>query len=102
MNGPIPISIEKMRQELPPLWKVDSSTEIPKIVRVYKLSRYLDGLHIVTELAILANELDHHPDIALSYGSVEVNLYTHNVRGLSSYDLKFAISAEERLKSRYE
>ncbi|TGM13316.1 4a-hydroxytetrahydrobiopterin dehydratase [Leptospira selangorensis] len=93
-NSPVPLSIEQIRKELPATWEVLTIDVVPKIARVYKLSQYLDGIKVITVLANLANEMDHHPEILLSYSSVRVELYTHSLKGLSSFDLQFAISAE--------
>lgn len=98
-NSPVPLSIEQIRKELPITWEVISADLIPKIVRAYKLSQYLDGIKVITALANIANDMDHHPEILLSYSSVRVELYTHSLKGLSSFDLQFAISAENFLSN---
>ncbi|TGN00256.1 4a-hydroxytetrahydrobiopterin dehydratase [Leptospira dzoumogneensis] len=96
-NSPVLLSIEQIRKELPTTWEVITADAVPKIVRVYKLSQYLDGIKVITALANIANDMDHHPEILLSYSSVRVELYTHSLNGLSSFDLQFAISAENLL-----
>ena len=93
-NSPVPLSIEQIRKELPSTWEVATVDLVPKIVRVYKLPQYLDGIKVIAALANLANDMDHHPEILLSYTSVRVELCTHSIKGLSSFDLQFAISAE--------
>ncbi|GBF40410.1 4a-hydroxytetrahydrobiopterin dehydratase [Leptospira johnsonii] len=96
-NSPVPHSVEQIRKELPPTWKITTVDAVSKIVRVYKLSQYLDGIKVITVLANLANDMDHHPEILLSYSSVRVEVYTHSLKGLSSFDLQFALSAENLL-----
>ncbi|MGJ4748085.1 4a-hydroxytetrahydrobiopterin dehydratase [Leptospira sp. SA-E8] len=98
-NSPVPLSVEQIRKELPTTWEITTSDEASKIVRVYKLSQYLDGIKVITAIANLANDMDHHPEILLSYSSVRVELYTHSFKGLSSFDLQFAISAEKLLSN---
>lgn len=93
-NSPVPLTVEQVRKELPITWEITTATIVPKLVRVYKLSQYLDGIKVITAFANLANDMDHHPEIILSYSSVKVELYTHSLKGLSSFDLQFAISAE--------
>ncbi|MCR1792480.1 4a-hydroxytetrahydrobiopterin dehydratase [Leptospira sp. id769339] len=98
-NSPISLSIEQIRKELPATWEIATGDIVPRIVRVYDLSQYLDGIKIIKALANLANEMDHHPEIFFSYRSVRVELYTHTLKGLSSFDLQFAISAENLLNN---
>ncbi|PJZ24677.1 hypothetical protein CH352_13000 [Leptospira hartskeerlii] len=96
---PVPLSLEQIRKELPITWEIVTANEVPKIVRVYKLSQYLEGIKIITALAKLANDIDHHPDMLFSNGSVRVELCTHSLNGLSNFDLQFAISAENLLSN---
>ncbi|PJZ76527.1 4a-hydroxytetrahydrobiopterin dehydratase [Leptospira neocaledonica] len=98
-NSPVPLSIEQIRKELPTTWEITTADNVPKIVRIYKLSQYLDGIRVVTAIANLANNMDHHPDIFLSYSSVQIELYTHSLKGLSNLDLQFALNAENLLSN---
>ncbi|WP_010514542.1 4a-hydroxytetrahydrobiopterin dehydratase [Leptospira licerasiae] len=98
-NSPIPLSVEQIRKELPTTWEIVTANIVPKIVRVYKLPQYQDGIKIITDLANLANDMDHHPEILFSYGFIRVELYTHTLKGLSSLDLQFAITAENLLSN---
>ncbi|TGK41466.1 4a-hydroxytetrahydrobiopterin dehydratase [Leptospira andrefontaineae] len=93
-NSPVPLSVEQVRKELPTTWEILTTDTAPKIVRVYKLPEYNDGIKIITALANIANNMDHHPEILFSYSLVRVELYTHTTNGLSSFDLEFALSAE--------
>ena len=44
-----------------------------------------------TEIAIaLAEELDHHPNIAFTWGKVEIRIWTHAIDGLSEGDFVLA------------
>ncbi|PKA16197.1 4a-hydroxytetrahydrobiopterin dehydratase [Leptospira haakeii] len=98
-NSPVPLSIEQIRKELPTTWEVATADVVPKIVRLYNLPRYLDGIKIIAALADIANDMDHHPEIFFSYSFVRVELCTHSLKGLSSFDLQFAISAENLLSN---
>ena len=47
---------------------------------------YAAGAAFVAEVAALADEVDHHPDLDLRYRRVHVRLTTHDVGGLSDLD----------------
>ncbi|MEI1279386.1 4a-hydroxytetrahydrobiopterin dehydratase [Leptospira venezuelensis] len=98
-NSPVSLSIDQIRKELPTTWEVSTLDSVPRIIRIYKLPQYLDGIKVLTILANLANDMDHHPELLFSYNSVRVELYTHSLNGLSSFDLRFATTAENLLSS---
>lgn len=41
--------------------------------------------------------MDHHPDIKLSYNSVDIGLTTHDINGISSNDITLARKIDELL-----
>lgn len=51
---------------------------------------FATGVRLVDEIAAAAEELDHHPDIDLTYGSVVVRLTSHDVGGVTSRDVELA------------
>lgn len=40
---------------------------------------------------------NHHPDIYLSYGKVEIKIWTHKIDGLTESDFIFAAKADDVL-----
>ena len=44
----------------------------------------------MTEMALLAEKLDHHPEWSNTYNRVQVILTTHDCNGLSDLDVKLA------------
>ena len=48
------------------------------------------GLDLVTRIAALADEADHHPDVDLRYPHVNVAIFSHDVFGVTSRDLDLA------------
>jgi 4a-hydroxytetrahydrobiopterin dehydratase len=49
-----------------------------------------EAVAYVNKVAAVAQQLDHHPDIFLSYRTVRLELITHKVNGLSPRDLALA------------
>jgi 4a-hydroxytetrahydrobiopterin dehydratase len=48
------------------------------LIKKFEFSSYESGLKFVNEIARIANEVDHHPDIILKYNRVIVRTTTHD------------------------
>lgn len=66
-----------------------------QITKTYEFKQYSEGLEFVNALAKLAEELDHHPDLHLSWGKVKVITWTHSSGGVTPLDVKLAAQAEK-------
>ncbi len=51
---------------------------------------YLDGVAFVQQVALLAEEARHHPDLLLRWGAVEVMLTSHDAGGVTARDINMA------------
>lgn len=51
---------------------------------------YAAGLGLVAAIGAVADELDHHPDLDLRYGHLNVKLSSHDVGGVTQRDLRLA------------
>lgn len=72
---------------LPPAgWTVDGAA----FVREWRFATYPEAAAFVTRLALLAERLDHHPDLRWSYTQLTVRLSSHDVGGLSKRDVRYA------------
>lgn len=61
------------------------------LFRQYAFPDFKTGLAFVNRIGALAEAVDHHPDLALRWGVVEVVLFTHALGGLCEAD--FALAA---------
>lgn len=53
--------------------------EIDKTIsKTFEFNSYLDGIDFVNEIANLAEQENHHPDIIIGYCKVTVSLTTHD------------------------
>jgi 4a-hydroxytetrahydrobiopterin dehydratase len=78
--------LEKFRMELPE-WQVVGGHHL---LRVYTFPDFRTALDFVNQVGALAEEQGHHPDLALSWGRVEVKIYTHKINGLAESDFVLA------------
>ncbi len=69
-----------------PGWLLSGS----EIRREFKLKNFRQAMEFVNNVALLANEQDHHPDIHISYNRVTLVLSTHTIGGLSLNDFILA------------
>jgi 4a-hydroxytetrahydrobiopterin dehydratase len=67
-----------------PEWKADES--FTKISREFEFDSFVDAINFVNDLAHLAEEEGHHPDIHIFYNKVRCELWTHAINGLSEND----------------
>jgi 4a-hydroxytetrahydrobiopterin dehydratase len=56
----------------------------------FKTGGFNQGLALVTRIASLADEANHHPDVDLRYPHVNVTLFSHDVFGVTSRDIDLA------------
>ena len=60
------------------------------ITKTFEFNSYLDGIDFVNEVANLAEQENHHPDIEIVYCKVTISLTTHDAGGLTDKDYKLA------------
>jgi 4a-hydroxytetrahydrobiopterin dehydratase len=60
------------------------------LVRSWQFPSFRRALEFVNHVAALAEKVDHHPDIVLSYRTVRLELSTHADGGLTDRDFHFA------------
>lgn len=51
---------------------------------------FATGLALVAAIGAAAEEMNHHPDLTLRYGHVDVRLTSHDVRGVTDRDIRLA------------
>ncbi len=67
-------------------WTLDGVS----IRRSVKAPSFMDGIRLVQQVAEVAEDLDHHPDIDIRWRTVTFTLSTHSAGGLTAKDLRLA------------
>ncbi|WJG10758.1 4a-hydroxytetrahydrobiopterin dehydratase [Aliiglaciecola sp. LCG003] len=67
-------------------WQVNGA----KLVKTYKFKSFIRAFGWMSQIAIWAEKLNHHPEWFNVYNKVDVVLTTHDVNGLSDLDFKLA------------
>lgn len=60
------------------------------IVRVIEFEEFMEGIDFVNDLAEIADEAQHHPDILIQYNKVTLTLTTHDAGGITEADFELA------------
>ncbi len=56
----------------------------------FRTGSFATGLELADRIGAAADEADHHPDLDLSYPTLDVRLVSHDVGGVTSRDLDLA------------
>jgi len=65
--------------------------------REFRFDDFDEAMDFVNDVAALARDADHHPDIHISYNKVRLELTTHRVHGLSGLDFDLAAQVDRLL-----
>lgn len=79
-----------------PAWRVVGGR---RLARELRLPDFRSALALVVAIGELAEEVDHHPDLTLSWGRVGIALYTHAIGGLAEADFVLAARIERLIAS---
>ena len=60
------------------------------ISREFEFNSYLAGIDFVNEVANVAEQENHHPDITIGYCKVSISLTTHDAGHLTEKDYRLA------------
>ncbi|MEM1156325.1 MAG: 4a-hydroxytetrahydrobiopterin dehydratase, partial [Pseudomonadota bacterium] len=61
-----------------------------KLYRLITFDKFVDAFGFMTQVALLAESADHHPEWSNVYNRVEIYLTTHDAGGISQRDFALA------------
>ena len=61
----------------------------------YSFARFADGIRFVDAVAVIADRMNHHPDIDIRYTNVTFSLSSHDAGGITKRDLDLAEAIEK-------
>lgn len=83
--------LERLLAELGGDWELVKGH---RLACVYPFPSYAEAVAFTNEVARIAEQQQHHPDIHLSYDKVRVEVWTHMIGGLSQNDFIFAAKVD--------
>jgi 4a-hydroxytetrahydrobiopterin dehydratase len=84
----IPLPHLKQMEE----WPKDPQGRLSK---VFTFKNYRMSFAFVSQVAMLAEKKNHHPEIILDYGKVRVSLISHDVQKITERDLELATQIDK-------
>ena len=76
-----------------PNWKLKTG----KLHREFKFKSFVQAFGFMTQVAMLAEQMNHHPEWSNVYNRVTIDLTTHEVGGISQRDIELAKKIGELL-----
>lgn len=82
------LSEQDVKQHMKDLkgWALDGAS----IRKTVELKDFVHAMGFVNSVALLAEKLNHHPDIDIRWNRVALVLSTHSAGGLTEYDMSLA------------
>jgi 4a-hydroxytetrahydrobiopterin dehydratase len=65
------------------------------IHKTFRFKNFREAWGFMSEAALVAEKIDHHPEWANVYGKVDVTLTTHSAHGVTALDIKLAQKMDE-------
>lgn len=69
-----------------PRWQRDGDA----LVRAVEADSFAGGIRLVDQVAVIADQRDHHPDIDIRWTTITFRLSTHSAGGITDGDLAMA------------
>ena len=93
LEGP---ALDELQERLGGGWKVVDGHHLEK---EYEFPDFVQALEFTNRIGGLAEEVNHHPNIFLTWGKVKIELWTHKIDGLTESDFVWAAKADRLRKS---
>jgi 4a-hydroxytetrahydrobiopterin dehydratase len=100
MTIPTRLTAGQIEQDLQTLkgWRVQEG----KLFRELKFPSFVEAFGFLTALALVAERMNHHPEIYNVYNRVTLTLTTHDAHGLTVLDFELARAADQLSEQRGE
>ncbi len=72
-------------------WKRDGNS----ITRIFKFDDFRGSIDFVNRITPVADGMNHHPDLEISWNQVKVSLSTHSEMGVTENDFALAVEIDE-------
>ena len=93
-GGVAPLSAGEIKPLLRQLqnWEIVDSHHL---LRVFPFPDFQKALDFVNKVGQVAEQQAHHPDLLLTWGKVEVKIWTHKIDGLTESDFILASKTDQ-------
>ena len=81
------LKIKELLKEIPS-WSIKNG----HLFKQFKFKNFLEAMRFINSIAKIAESEGHHPDFCVHYSRVEIELWTHEIKGISEND--FIVAAK--------
>lgn len=74
-----------------PAWRLENN----KLHREYIFRNFIEAFGFMTEIALLAESMNHHPEWLNVYQKLTIDLSTHKAGGITQLDFQLAQKMEQ-------
>ena len=67
------------------------------ITKTFEFKTFMAGIRFVNDVARIAEEEEHHPDIHVRYTTITLSIQTHSEGGVTEWDIGLAKQIEKFL-----
>jgi len=68
-------------------WKYESK----KIIKTFSFKLYMESIDFIKDIAILAEQKNHHPDIFIGWCKVDISITSHDLGGVTTNCVNLAL-----------
>lgn len=92
MSRPQKLTPEELTSRMAALpgWTIQNGT----LHREFAFKDFVEAFGFMTQAALVAESMDHHPDWSNVWNRVVVNLSTHDAGGITELDLRLAAAMD--------
>ena len=87
-------ALQELNETVDKAWQLKEG----KLHKEFKFADFVAAFGFMSQVALLAEKADHHPEWFNVYNRVVVTLTTHDAGGLSQRDVKMATTMDALLK----
>lgn len=89
------LSLNELHEALKKLAGWQLFEEGQALTKSYQFDNFAQAFSFMTQVAMYAEKVNHHPEWTNVYNKVQVTLVTHDCGGVSAKDIAFALYMDE-------
>jgi 4a-hydroxytetrahydrobiopterin dehydratase len=87
----INVSLKSLNSDSEKSWEIKDG----KLYKEFKFKSFVSAFRFMTQVAIIAERANHHPEWSNVYNKVNIYLTTHVAKGISKRDFELAQEIEK-------
>jgi 4a-hydroxytetrahydrobiopterin dehydratase len=87
-----PLSEQRFLEKLSNGWYLNSNKHLENVMHFVN---FRHTMNMVNKIAALAETEGHHPDLHISYATLQIEIWTHAINGLSENDFILAAKIDK-------